>query len=139
MDPLKSPAIIAEMRRAWRESQPDDLAHRHEEGGYIILNPDHSFAVERWPHGEQSRIVPPSLDANNCYNGRVVVAVFHTHPNPPIDETGREWEQGPSESDRRWHARRLLRGFVVSRMLVYEIDVNANISILGEREKVISP
>lgn len=138
MDPLADPAIIAEIKRAWRESQANDANNRHEEGGYIVLTAARTYVVERWPRGGESRIVPPSLDANNCYNGRTVAATFHTHPNPPIDESGREWEQGPSGSDRRWHARRRLRGFVVSAMLVYEIDENANVSVVGKRDEVFS-
>jgi hypothetical protein len=138
LDPLKHPAIVAEISRAWRESQADDPTDRHEEGGYVVLNPDLSYGVERWPRGGQSRITPPSLDANNCYNGKVVAAAFHTHPNPPMDENGREWEQGPSESDRRWHRRRKLRGLVVSRTLVYEIDLQAGISVVGTRNEVFS-
>jgi hypothetical protein len=73
--------------------------------------------------------VPPPLDANHCYNGKVVVAAFHTHPNPPVDEAGQEWEQGPSESDQRWHKRRKLRGFVISRTLIYELDVDGTFSV----------
>lgn len=126
------------MNRAWRESRPADQADRHEEGGYIVYHPDRSLGVERWPRGEKFRIVPPLLDANTCYNGKVVIAAFHTHPNPPIDENGQEWEQGPSQSDRRWHALRNLRGYVISRMLVYEIDAAANISVVGRREEVLS-
>lgn len=138
VDPLADPAVIAGMARAWDESQPDEAAGRHEEGGYIVLNPDHSCDIERWPRGDQCRIVPPPLDANNCYNGRTVVAAFHTHPNPPIDEMGREWEQCPSQSDRRWHERRRLRGFVISRTLVYEIAADARVSVVGRRDEVLS-
>jgi hypothetical protein len=135
---LTDPTIIAEISRAWQESQTDDPAARHEEGGYVVLNPDLSYGVERWRRGGQFRIVPPSLDVNGCYNGRVVVAAFHTHPNPSVDETGREWEQGPTESDRRWHVRRKLRGYVVSRTVVYLIDVNAVVSVVGRRDEVLS-
>ena len=138
MDLLTDPAIIAEINRAWEESRTDNQANRHEEGGYIVLNPDRTLGVERWPRGEKFRMAPPPLSADNCYNGKVVVAAFHTHPNPSIDENGQEWEQGPSQSDRRWHALRNLRGFVISRTLVYEIDVAANISIIGRRDEVLS-
>jgi hypothetical protein len=139
LDLLSDPALVAEINRAWQESQPDDSADRHEEGGYIAMNPDLSYSVERWPRGGSSHILPPPLDANNRYNGKMVVAAFHTHPNPPIDDAGREWEQAPSESDRRWHARRKLRGLVISRMLVYEIDVNAIVSVVGKRDEVLAP
>jgi hypothetical protein len=138
VDPLDDPAIVAEMAQAWQESLSDDPVERHEEGGFVVLNSEGLYAVERWPRGGQSRILPLPLDAHNCYNGRVVVAAFHTHPNPPIDEIGQNWEQGPSQSDRRWHGRRRLRGFVISRELVYEIDVKANILVIGNRNEVLS-
>jgi hypothetical protein len=67
-----------------------------------------------------------------------VVAAFHTHPNPPIDEAGQEWEQYPSTADRRWHQRHRLGGFVVSAALIYQIDAHGNVQIVGERDKVLS-
>ena len=137
MDLLSDPAILVEIRRAWRESEADDPAIRHEEGGYIVLNADLSYGVERWPRGERSRIVPPSLDIDNRYGGKEVVAAFHTHPNPPVDKAGREWEQGPGEGDRRWHARRKLRGIVVGGEFVYEIDADAKIKVIGRREDLL--
>jgi hypothetical protein len=139
LDALTHTVIIAEISRAWRESNTQNAAGRREEGGYILQNPDSSYGVARWPRGEKSRIFPPPLDANNCYNGKVVVAAFHTHPNPPVDEAGQEWEQGPSESDRRWHIQRQLRGIVVGWMFVYELDVDGTISVLGKREEVLAP
>lgn len=139
MDPLKDPVIIAELSRAWRESASNDPQNRHEEGGYIVQNSNLSYGVQRWPRGDQSRIQPPPLEANNCYNGKSVVATFHTHPNQPVDEHGREWEQGPSESECRWHRRRRLRGYVISRMLVYEIGVEASVSVAGKRDEVLLP
>jgi hypothetical protein len=139
LNPLTDPSIIAELRRAWRESQPDDPVNRHEEGGYILLNPDLSYGVERWSRGGQFLITPLPLDSTNCYNGSVVASTFHTHPNPPLDEDGREWEQAPSESDRRWHARRKLQGIVISRVLIYEIDVNANVFVFGRSDEVLAP
>lgn len=104
----------------------------------MVQDPDGSLAVERWARGERSRIVPPPLSPDNRYNGRVVIAAFHTHPNPSTDEAGREWEQGPSESDRRWHRRRSLPGFVVSRVLIYGIDAEGNISVVGKRDEVLA-
>jgi hypothetical protein len=103
----------------------------------IVRNADLSHSVERWPRGTKNSIVPAPLDANTRYNGREVVATFHTHPNPPVDETGREWQQGPSEADRRWHRRRKLRGIVVGREFIYEIEANGDVSVLGDRDKVI--
>ena len=137
-DPLLDPTVIAELKRAWLESDTFSESNRHEEGGYILSNSDLSFAVERWPRGKQSRISPPALDANDCYNGRVVVATFHTHPNPPTDEAGEEWEQGPSQSDRRWHAIRKLKGFVISRFHVYEIGPDGAIAVVGRHDEVLA-
>jgi hypothetical protein len=65
MNALDDPFVRAEVRRAWHESQPDDPISRHEEGGFVIGNPDGSFEIERWPRGEQSRIAPPPLDTDN--------------------------------------------------------------------------
>jgi hypothetical protein len=137
LDPLSIRAILDEISQAWRDSLADDPDLRHEEGGYIMLEADLSYAVARWPRGEQSRIRPPAMDADSCYNGRPVMASFHTHPNPPIDEAGREWEQGPSASDRRWHERRNLRGYVVSQLQVYEISGRGRVSIVGRRDEVL--
>ena len=125
------------MNAAWTDSQSTSPANRHEEGGYIV-DAEGSLEVHRWPRGEQSRLTPPHLDADHCYNGKVAIAAFHTHPNPPIDENGEEWEQSPSKSDQRWHQRHKLRGFVISRSLVYEIDVLGNVSVAGTREKVLA-
>lgn len=138
MDLLTDPFVRGEIRRAWRDSQSDDAVQRHEEGGYIVLNADRSWGVERWARGSHFRIAPPPMDARNCYNGRAVMGTFHTHPNPPVDETGVEWEQGPSESDRRWHRRRKVPGLVVSASLVYEIREDASVIVLGKREEVLS-
>ncbi len=137
MDPLTDPIVRSEMNRAWLDSVADDPTSRHEEGGYIVVNADGKFAVERWPRGERSRLTPPLPDVNNCYNGNVVVAAFHTHPNPSPDEQGRLWEQGPSESDRRWHMRQRLRGFVIGRTYVYEIDATGRVVNLGKREEAL--
>ena len=138
MNLLSAPAIISELLHAWRDSYPENPSNRHEEGGYIAINSTGELVVSRWPRGERSRITPPTLASDNRYNGLVVIAAFHTHPNPPIDEAGREWEQGPSESDRRWHMRHELQGFVVSRSLIYRIEATGMISVVGKHVEVLS-
>ncbi len=50
LNPLADPAIVAEIGRAWRQFQPDDPANRHEEGGYILLNPDLYNSASRHSH-----------------------------------------------------------------------------------------
>ena len=136
LNPLDDSSVAAAIRAAWADSQAESLADRHEEGGYIVRHSDLSFGVHRWPRGERARISPPPLDLDNCYNGNRVVAAFHTHPNPSVDEAGNRWEQGPSESDRRWHERRGLRGFVVTGSSVFEIDAGGNVSVVGKREEL---
>jgi hypothetical protein len=138
LSPLSDPTIRAALSAAWADSQPGSPSSRHEEGGYILSRADGSFEVVRWFHGDKSRLVPPSLDANRCYNGLIAVAAFHTHPNPPLDESNAEWEQAPSTTDRRWHQRQALPGFVISRDLVYEIDAAGKVSVLGAREEVLA-
>jgi hypothetical protein len=138
LDLLKDQVVISAISDAWRNSLADEPDLRHEEGGYIVLNEDRSLSVERWSRGSQSRILPPSLDPNGGYNGKPVLAAFHTHPNPAVDEAGREWEQGPSASDRRWHGQMKLRGFVVGHLFVYEIDPAGSIIVAGKREEVLS-
>jgi hypothetical protein len=137
MDFLLNSAIISELIRAWRESEPENPQNRHEEGGYVIVTVDALHDVKRWPRGEQSGILPPALDANGRYNGLLVAAAFHTHPNPPVDEDGQEWLQAPSTADRRWHRVHRLPGIVISRDYVYSIDVSGVVSITGLREEVL--
>ena len=139
MNPLSDPVIVAAIAEAWRDSTADNPDTRHEEGGYIVQNPDGTLTLERWPSGEQFQIVPPALDSNNCYNGRMVVATFHTHPNPPVDESGRKWDQAPGAADKRWHHRRNLRGFVISAAQVFEITPDGNVVVIGKREEVLKP
>ncbi len=139
MEPLSNPLVIAELDRAWKDSDAQTAGKRHEEGGYILMNSDGSLTVERWPHGEQFRIIPPPLDANNCYNGFAVVATFHTHPNPILDETGRKWEQAPGTADKRLHQRQNLRGFVISSAHVFQIDADGSVTVIGTRNEVLKP
>lgn len=137
MDLLADNGVLAALRQAWLDSQADSPLERHEEGGYIVRDSGGGYHVERWPRGGESRIAPPTIDPKGCYNGRVVLAVFHTHPNRPVDETGREWEQGPSQSDVQWHVRRKLTGWVVGWTTVYEIGPDGTIAVAGERNEVI--
>lgn len=137
MNLLKDLGIVIGIRQAWRESEANAPVDRHEEGGYIVVAPDHSYRIERWPRGELCRITPPSIAPDNRYNGMSIVAAFHTHPNPPVDEMGREWEQGPSRADRRWHERHEIGGFVVSQKFVYGIDASGQISLIGPRDEVL--
>lgn len=97
--PIDDPAVKAAMRQAWEDSQANDPKNRHEEGGYIVKNPDGSYGVARWPRGAGASIAPPPRDSNGKYKGKEVVGEFHTHPNPPVDENGKKWTQGGHRGD----------------------------------------
>lgn len=98
-DPLASPEVRAAMQQAWVDSRPHDPDNRHEEGGYIVRNPDGTFGVVRWPRGGGSSITPPTRAPDGSYGGLPVDGEFHTHPNPDIDEAGRTWQESPSPGD----------------------------------------
>src|SRR5262249_40479437 len=79
--------------QAWSDSLPGDLVRRHEEGGWIDM--DHTtgmVAVRRAPSGAQATL---DLSRPPVVPGAVVVATFHTHPNPSSEG----WEPGPSAAD----------------------------------------
>ena len=80
---------------AWADSLPDDPARRHEEGGWIYLNATTSEIVaRRAPAGGRATI---DLNTPPITAGSVVIATFHTHPNPSAEG----WESGPSAGDTR--------------------------------------
>ena len=138
MDLLDDPIIKAALAQAWRDSTPESPKARHEEGGYIVQNADGTTMVILWPAGEGSAILPPMMRPEGWYNGFRVLATFHTHPNPPMDEVGQEWEQGPGIADQRWHSRRKMRGFVIAQDHVYEIGADGSVQVIGKRKEVLS-
>jgi hypothetical protein len=78
---------------AWLDSLPGDPRHRHEEGGWVFMDTaTGAITTVRAPAGARA-----SLDLNNppVVVGAVVVATFHTHPNP----TAEGWVSGPSPAD----------------------------------------
>jgi hypothetical protein len=86
--------VLALLCEAWRESQPGTPA-AHEEGGFVLRNEDGFLTVERWLRGGQRQIsVPPHR--GGLRRGLLVVATFHTHPNP-----GSDFQQEPSLTDIR--------------------------------------
>jgi hypothetical protein len=128
------------MREAWERSQADDPILRHEEGGFIVLSPDGKLQTLPWPQGERGLIEMPERDADGQYKGFDVVSIYHTHPNPPVDEEGRRWEQGPSEIDIETIRREKYLGdnFVMSDAIVYRVKPDGREEEVGEREKTLS-
>ena len=91
---LRADALVQQaLDDAWRDSLASDPALRHEEGGWIYSDvATGAIAIRRAPPGGQADLdltLPPIVP------GSVVVATFHTHPNP----TSEGWEPGPSQSD----------------------------------------
>ena len=90
---LNNPTVRRALDEAWTDSQADDAVARHEEGGWIYMNTTSGdIAVRHAAAGGQTTLDlsdPPVLP--DC----VVVATFHTHPNPSLEG----WEPGPSADD----------------------------------------
>lgn len=90
-----NPTVKAALGQAWTDSQSNDPARRHEEGGWIYRDQaTGQVTVRRAPAGAQA-----GIDLRNPPNvpGSVVVGKFHTHPNP----TSEGWVPGPSDQDKR--------------------------------------
>ena len=92
---LNDPTVRQALQAAWADSRPADPAQRHEEGGWVYIDTTTGLIqVRRAPAGQQAGLdltTPPVIP------GSVVVATFHTHPNPSAEG----WEPGPSADDTR--------------------------------------
>jgi hypothetical protein len=90
---LSNPAVQQALEDAWNDSAADDPARRHEEGGWIYLD----LATGALTSGRAASGLQAMLDVTDplIVAGSVVVATFHTHPNPS-DEG---WVSGPSPAD----------------------------------------
>ncbi|SRR5713226_2358085 len=81
------------LEQAWIDSQSADPAYRHEEGGWIYMDTTTGAITQRRaPAGARAvlDLLTPIL-----VPGCVVVATFHTHPNPAAEG----WDPGPSPGD----------------------------------------
>lgn len=90
------PVVQVAFAAAWADSFPDDPALRHEEGGYIYMNPTTGeVAIRRASPGKRKSL---DLSSPPPVPGHYLVATYHTHPNPvadgydptPIDDDIRE-------------------------------------------------
>jgi hypothetical protein len=104
------PEVKAAIDAAWEDSNAGNATHRHEEGGWIIEDASGNITIQRWPSGDRDGIAPGPTPVPP--EGGRVVGHFHTHPNPPTDENGTQWEQGPSEADNNFADNRNLPGIV---------------------------
>jgi hypothetical protein len=108
-----NPVVQAAFAAAWADSFPDEPALRHEEGGYIYVNPTTGDVVVRRALPGTRRVLnltnPP--DVPGCF----LVATYHTHPNP----TATGWDPEPSTEDRREADASGVPWFVVSELGVF--------------------
>ena len=94
MSVLHDPTVGAAIGLAWSDSDPG-AADAHEEGGFVLRRSDGVIEVERWPRGARNQIDVPD-HVGGCRGDAVIVATFHTHPNP-----GAGFQQEPSLTDIR--------------------------------------
>ncbi len=135
-DVLADPLVKVGMLQAWRESSPGATGG-HEEGGFIVLQEDR-LRVHRWPVGLGDQIgVPPHPGCN--WEGCEVVATFHTHPN-----TGPEYLQEPSESDRRGvrddpdlKGTLYVGEFVIADAMIYLVTPGGMVRDIGRRSELL--
>lgn len=87
------PLVLQALEQAWIDSCSDDPTRRHEEGGWIYADTTTgTVSIRRAAPGGRAVVdlnLPPTV------SGSVVVATFHTHPNPSSEG----WEIGPSRGD----------------------------------------
>lgn len=107
------PKVKEALEKAWHDSCADNATTRHEEGGWILEGPGSNITIIPWASGNRSGINPGPTPPPPSPDGRVV-GHYHTHPNPPTDENGDQWEQGPSNADGNFANNRNLPGIVVT-------------------------
>lgn len=108
-----NPIVQAAFDAAWADSFPDDPALRHEEGGYIYLNPaTGDVTARRAPPGTRKSV---DLSRPPRPTGYYLVATYHTHPNPVADG----YDPTPSDDDVREADGSGVPWFVISEGEVY--------------------
>jgi hypothetical protein len=92
-DLLAHPNVIQALAEAWTDSEVEDPANRHEEGGWVYLDlSTGDILTRRASRGTRSRL---SLTNPPLLSNHVIVGTFHTHPNPASEG----WLIGPSSQD----------------------------------------
>jgi hypothetical protein len=90
---LNEPVVQQALQQAWVDSLPADPTQRHEEGGWIYMDPTTgAISIRRAAAGARATL---DLNTPAVVLGSVVVATFHTHPNPSAEG----WDPGPSVDD----------------------------------------
>ena len=136
-DLLENESIVAELKKAWIDSEPD-FSGGHEEGGFIVADDDGNLTVVRWEKGLQNEIVLPPH--KNCLaDGKYIFASFHTHPN-----IGRDFQQEPSLTDIRavsddfdLKSEFYLGELVISEQNIYLIEPAGDYHVIGATKVIL--
>ncbi len=102
------PNVKSEIESSWRASDVNDSRKRHEEGGWIYMNPANKDIVTR--RGTSGTQISIDLSYPPILPEYYVVGDFHTHPNP----TSEGCEPGPSPDDISGQARIGVPGIIRS-------------------------
>ena len=90
---MSEPVVLEALEQAWNDSMVGDPKRRHEEGGWIYCDTStRTITAQRAAAGRRAAL---NLTSPPLVAGSVVVATYHTHPNPAADG----WTTGPSPSD----------------------------------------
>ncbi len=92
-DLLNHGEVQRALDEAWANSFPNDPVRRHEEGGWVYMEVQTGDISVR--HASAGLRASVDLTTPPVVPGSVVVATFHTHPNPTADG----WNPGPSQAD----------------------------------------
>jgi hypothetical protein len=103
---LNDTTVQQALEQAWIDSQFNNPAQRHEEGGWIYMDTTTgSFTIRRLLPGNRAEL---DLGAPPAVSGSIIVGLFHTHPNPRSEG----WDTGPSKDDKVVHDRLGLPGLI---------------------------
>jgi proteasome lid subunit RPN8/RPN11 len=131
---LADPNVRQAMRQAWEDSD-DGGPNDHEEGGYIVQNPDGSLAVVRVPSGDEDS-VSFDIHESGMIGDQRIVGTFHTHPN-----TGTTYDDTPSDADtsnsRDYPTTMGPHQFILSPNDVYHVDNAGQVSTVGSLNETI--
>jgi hypothetical protein len=129
--------VILAMRMAWEEFHPG-TTQAQEQGGFVRRSRSGEFFVERWPKGHQDQIeVPPH--PNGIRGEAIIVASFHTHPNPPP-----HYQQEPSLTDIRavrndpdLRHSEYEGEYVVAHKRIFQIQPDGTVKIVGDTDTLL--
>jgi hypothetical protein len=95
---LQDPNVLQALEDAWHASLPDDPRQRHEEGGWVFI--DVTSGALSAVRAQAGGLAYLDLSTPPVIAGTVVVATFHTHPNPSAE--GWDPRPSPEDTDSAW-------------------------------------